>query len=96
MVQEHWHLDKKVPISIIAAIVCQTLFFVYIGTAWKADVENRLRGLEKSQDDTANHETRIVITEQGLLRIREDLSEIKQLIRQQKLGGLDDDGQPTK
>ena len=96
MAQEQWHLDKKVPISIIAAIVCQTLFFVYIGTAWKASVENRLHSLEKSQDGTSNHETRIVVIEQGMLRIRDDLSEIKQLIRQQKMGSLDQESQPAK
>lgn len=81
--REEWHLDKKVPISIIIAIVCQTLIFVYVGTAWKADVENRLTSLEKSQISAANYGDRILILEQGVLRIREDLAEIKELIRSQ-------------
>lgn len=94
--QEQWHLDKKVPISIIGTIVAQTLIFVYIGTAWKADVENRLHALEKEQNGISSHETRIVVIEQGMLRIRDDLSEIKQLIRQQKMGKLDDPSQPQQ
>jgi len=39
---EDWHLDKKVPISIIIALVLQTFGFVAIGSAWKAGVESRL------------------------------------------------------
>lgn len=96
MPHDEWHLDKKVPISIIGAIVAQTLIVVSIGTAWKADVENRLQALEKEQDGISSHETRIVVLEQGMLRIRDDLSEIKQLIRQQKMGKLDDPSQPQQ
>ena len=29
--RDEWHLDKRVPITIIAALVAQTLFFTYIG-----------------------------------------------------------------
>lgn len=91
--REQWHLDKRVPITIIGAIVFQTVFFTYVGTAWKTDVESRLHVLEKSDDSRMTHENRIIILEQGVLRIRDDLSEIKQLIRAQKLGELDDPAQ---
>ncbi len=81
-----WHLDKRVPITIILAFIAQTLILTYIGTSWKADIENRVNMLERSDDKASSHDTRIVVLEQGMLRIREDLSEIKTLIRMQKLG----------
>lgn len=82
-------MDKRVPIGIIGAIICQTLVFVYIGTAWKTDIESRVITLEKADQNLASHETRIVVLEQAVLRIRDDLSEIKALIRAQKTGRAD-------
>lgn len=85
---EDWHLDKKVPIGIIMALLIQTLAFVYTLTAWKADVDGRLLALERSDSQKVSHETRLAVTEQGVIRIREDLAEIKSLIRgQQKDSG---------
>lgn len=81
-----WHLDKRVPITIIGLFITQTLGLTYVGTTWKADIENRVTTLERAEDRNANHETRITVLEQGVLRIREDLTEIKQLIRMQKMG----------
>ena len=55
----HWHLDKRVPISIIITLVLQTLAFVYLGTAWKADVDNRIGSLEKDAAAKAAIELRL-------------------------------------
>jgi hypothetical protein len=81
--QEQWHLDKKVPISIIIALFVQTVVFVYVGTTWKADTDFRLAALEKSDDSRDNHESRLVIMEQQSAYIRADLAEIKSLLRRQ-------------
>ena len=43
----HWHLDKRVPISIIITLVLQTMTFIYLGTTWKADIDHRIGSLEK-------------------------------------------------
>ena len=83
-ITESWHLDKKVPISIIGALVVQTLIFVYVGTAWKVDIEGRVGALERSDNSQATHESRIIVLEQGMLRIRDDLAEIKALLRNEK------------
>lgn len=80
---EEWHLDKKVPISIIAALFIQTVVFVYIGSTWKADTDARLMALEKSENSRESHENRIVILEQQWGYIRADLAEIKSLLRRQ-------------
>lgn len=77
MENEGWHLDKKVPIAIIFALVGQTLFFTYWGSTWKSETDSRLLSLEKYQDATAGQERRITILEQQWTYIREDLAEIK-------------------
>jgi hypothetical protein len=84
--REEWHLDKRVPISIIAALVAQTLFFTYIGTEWKTVTDNRINSLEKYQAATENQKDRILVLEQNIMRVREDLAEIKDLLRAQKTG----------
>lgn len=81
--QEQWHLDKKVPISIIVALFIQTIVFVYVGTTWKADTDFRLAALEKSDGNRAGQENRIIILEQQFNYIRGDLAEIKSLLRRQ-------------
>lgn len=84
--REEWHLEKKVPISIIFALFVQTVTFVYVGTTWKADVDSRINALEKSEDSRGSHENRIIVLEQQFGYIRSDLQEIKQLLRR-KLPG---------
>lgn len=83
MASEQWHLDKKVPISIILALFAQTIVFVSVGTAWKADTDSRIAALEKSEQDRDSHESRLVILEQQFQYIRSDLAEIKTLLRRQ-------------
>ena len=79
--REEWHLDKKVPISIIIALFVQSIVFVYVGTTWKADTDARLSSLEKSENSRDSHENRLVILEQQFGYIRADLQEIKSLLR---------------
>lgn len=81
--REEWHLDKKVPIGLIIALVLQTLFFTITGTAWKVDVDSRLSALERADSGQASHENRITILEQQFGYIRSDLAEIKTLLRRQ-------------
>ena len=78
-----WHLDKRVPITIVFMFVLQTITLVYVGTSWKTDIDSRIKALEKSDDRSAAYESRIIVLEQGMLGIREDLSEIKALLREQ-------------
>lgn len=42
-----WHLDKKVPILFIVALVTQTIGFVYFGTSWKEAIDHRMAAQEK-------------------------------------------------
>jgi hypothetical protein len=77
MDENAWHLDKKVPIGIIVALLVQTIVLVYVGTTWKVDVESRLGALEKSDARNESQEARIIIMEQQLSYIRESLRRIE-------------------
>lgn len=73
-----WHLDKKVPIGIIVAIVIQTVTFVAVLASWKADVENRLTYLERTDAERKPQETRIVVIEQNVKFILDGMRRIEE------------------
>jgi len=72
-----WHLDKKVPVGIILAIILQTMGFVAIGAAWKADVDGRLTQLERNDVDRKPQEARLIRLEEKLLGIASSLARIE-------------------
>jgi len=72
-----WHLDKKVPVGIIMAIILQTLGFVAIGSAWRADVDSRLSQLERNDVDRKPQEARLIRLEEKLLGIANSLARIE-------------------
>lgn len=65
-----WHLDKKVPIGLALMILIQTVTLVYVGTAWKSDIDSRIVVLEKNAiniqknaDTNAVQDNRITVVE---------------------------------
>ena len=75
--REDWHLDKRVPITIIGALLLQTFGFVAIGSAWKAEVESRLTAVEKQVDERKNQGDRLIVLEEQLRFIKESLTRIE-------------------
>ena len=47
--QDSWHLDRRVPIAIMAAFFFQTCGFIYVATTWKVGIEGRVSNLETNQ-----------------------------------------------
>jgi len=74
---EEWHLDKKVPVTIIVALVLQTLGIIYVGTAWKTEVDFRISNLERLNEDRKSQEGRIIAVEQQLNYITDSLKRIE-------------------
>lgn len=74
---ESWHLDKKVPITIIIGFLCQTLVFVYIATSWKTEIDYRMGSLEKANEERKSQEGRIIAMEQQLRYITEGIRRIE-------------------
>ena len=77
MTTEGWHLDKKVPITIIVALALQTLGFIYVGTAWKTEIDFRVNNLEQLNNDRKSQEGRIIAVEQQLNYITDSLKRIE-------------------
>ena len=75
-INTYWHLDKKVPISIIIALFFQTISFIYVGTAWKTEIDFRITSLEKDSEERKTQESRIVAVEQQIHFIAETVTRI--------------------
>jgi hypothetical protein len=76
-----WHLDKKVPLGLILALLVQTIVITSWGTSKFESFNNRISNLEKSDGSQASHENRIIVLEQQFSYIRSDLAEIKTLLQ---------------
>jgi Tfp pilus assembly protein PilO len=86
-----WHLDKRVPIGIIFAILVQTFGLVWYLAKTTADVDNRLVNLEESKRAVASQESRIIILEQRFDFIKTVLDRIERKLDHDSLtprGGL--------
>ena len=81
MVQENWHLDKKVPLGLILGLLVQTAVIVSWGSAKFENYEGRIANLEKSDDAQQTYERRITVLEEKFNYIRDDLTEIKDLLQ---------------
>lgn len=49
-----WHLDKRVPIGIIVALVAQTIALLYTEAAWRAETGSRINALEVAVEDNVH------------------------------------------
>lgn len=76
-----WHLDKKVPIGLIIALMVQTVVITSWGSAKFENYEGRIANLEKSDDAQQTYERRITVLEEKFNYIRDDLAEIKALLQ---------------
>jgi hypothetical protein len=85
-----WHLDKKVPIGLILALLVQTLVITSWGSAKFENYENRIASLEESDDAQQAYERRITVLEEKFNYIRDDLTEIKELLQR----GMPEKGKP--
>lgn len=77
----HWTVDRRIPLAFVIAIILQTVVFIYVGSAWKADTDNRLANLEKFEAVVAASRpvslNRITILEQKFDFIKETLDRIE-------------------
>lgn len=67
--KEPWHLDKRVNVSVIAAIAIQVILF---GMAW-GNIENRVAQLEKRSDALNQVPEKLASIEATLIAIKERL-----------------------
>lgn len=72
-----WHLDKKVPIALLLAIMAQT----GTGFWWAATTSERINNLEKRAESVAPQADRLTRVEVKLDVVQENLGEIKRLLQ---------------
>lgn len=73
----HWSLDKKVPLALIVAMVVQTLAAVW----WAGSAAERLAALERRVEATAPMSERLAKLEERVGFVQQGIAEIKTLIR---------------
>ena len=71
-----WHLDKKVPIALIASILIQTAGIVW----WGATTSERVNALERKADAVAPQAERLARVETRLEAVQLGISEIKAIL----------------
>lgn len=71
----HWHLDKKVPITLVILIVAQlAVFLLFAGRVMQRDEEQERRIAAIEARDVTN---RVGILESRLADVRDGIQEIK-------------------
>jgi hypothetical protein len=75
----HWHLDKKVPLALIIALMLQTASFAW----WASDINGRVNNLERRAEATAPQADRLTRVEVKIESVQEGITEIKRLIRRE-------------
>lgn len=78
----HSFLSQSLPLPVVAVLLLQTAGFVWIGSDKFTSISMRLAVLEKFAEAQAGQNDRIIILEQSLGVIKEDLRDIKTMLRQ--------------
>ena len=73
VVEEQWHLDKKIPIAIIVAIFIQTGAWIW----WASALNERVNVLEKIAAGSPAQDSRLTRVEVRVESMQNDVSEIK-------------------
>ena len=77
----NWHLDKKVPIAMIMAIVFQTGGMVW----WAASASERINALERKAEVAAPQAERLARVETNIESVKDGVLEIKAILRREPL-----------
>ena len=72
-----WHLDKRIPIALIATIIVQTMAAVW----WAGTSSARLDHIERRVDQMTPQAERIVRMETKIENIGTSINEIKALLK---------------
>jgi hypothetical protein len=72
-----WHLDKKVPIALIASLAIQTIAIVW----WAASLSTRVDALERQYLATVPRMESVIRLETKVDGLTSSLSELKAMLR---------------
>jgi len=72
-VEEHWHLDKRVPVTIIFSLVLQTAVFVWMLSTMHAQIEQNDRRLAMLETRTEGQRSTTTVNTTAIAVINENL-----------------------
>lgn len=71
--REPWHLDKRVPVALIFAILLQT----GAGFWWAASINERVNNLELFRQDSKNAASDIAVMKVEIVNLKGQISDLK-------------------
>ncbi len=84
MTQQHWHLDKKVPISLIGTIFVQTLVFVWWAASYTASNDARnsrqdddIREIKVSNASVSDMKSDVAVIKSNMVDIKAKLDKLR-------------------
>lgn len=90
--EKHWHLDKRVPISLILAILLQTAAFVWMIAQLDEKLETTVKRtdaiemqIENRRDKTETNTTAIAVINTNLTNMSATLDRIDRRLERQEL-----------
>lgn len=82
MNKEHWHLSKSVPISIIGAVIVQTVTIVWFIAQLNANVQMNTRDLLRHETRIDALETSVQAQAVSIARMDENIQAIRDMVEQ--------------
>jgi cell division protein FtsB len=86
MSNEPWHLSKSVPLSIIFAVVAQTVTLVWFIAGLNASIENNARDIVRHETRLESLETSVQNQAISVARMDENIQAIRQMLEQMARG----------
>ena len=80
MANEPWHLSKSVPLSIIFAVITQTLTLVWFIAGLNASIENNSREIVRHESRIGNLEVSVQSQAVSVARMDENIQAIRDIV----------------
>lgn len=83
--ETQWHLDKRVPIMLIAALLLQSASIAW----WASDINSRVAAHQATLEEFSDYRARVVrletYQESSLRELRGIRSDLRQLLRERRI-----------
>lgn len=86
MANEPWHLSKSVPLSIIFAVIAQTVTLVWFIAGLNASIDNNARDIVRHETRLESLETSVQNQAISVARMDENIQAIRQMLEQMARG----------
>jgi len=88
MNSDSWHLDKKVPVSLIITSIVQIMALVWLAAQMSADIQTNRRDidravtqLDKLQNESNSQAVQLGRIEEGIFGMRRDIQSVLEAVK---------------